>query len=99
MTSTQFSDPNNFIGGLRERTGISGVPDDPANVQEALVKADYLLQEAYNPFQETQLLDHEVNSAATGTFTVNTTNQTLYSNDIDVPQELNRSWGSSRSSH
>ncbi len=88
VVSNDFSDPNNFIGGLREVTGISGVPDTPANVQQALVKADYLLQEAYNPFQSTQLLDHSMGGGFSSTFTVNTTNPSILTNDIDIAAEV-----------
>ena len=88
VVSNDFSDPNNFIGGLREVTGISGIPDTPANVQQALVKADYLLQEAYNPFQSTQLLDRSTGGGVSSSFTVNTANASILTNDIDIAPEV-----------
>ena len=88
VASGQFSDPNNFIGGLREVTGLNpNPPDTPANVQQAFNKTDYLLQEAYNPYQSTQELDRSVGGGFTGTFTSNTTGYIL-SNDIDIPEEV-----------
>ena len=88
VTSSQFSDPNNFIGGLREVTGLNPNPrDNPTNVQQALVKADYLLQAAYNPYQSTQELDRSVGGGFSGTFSSNTTGYIL-SNDIDIPEEV-----------
>ena len=87
VVSNDFSDPDNYIGGLREVTGISGVPNTPANVQQALVKADYLLQEAYNPFQSTQLLDRSTGGGFSSAFSVNNATP-IYSNPIDIPDEL-----------
>ena len=83
----QFSDPNNFIGGLREVTGVSGVPDAPANVQQALVKTDYLLQAVYDPFRDTQLLDRSVGGGFSSTFSVNNATP-IYSNPVEIPEEL-----------
>ena len=83
----QYSDPNNFIGGLRDRTGESGIANDPANVRQALVKADYLLQNAYDPFRDTQLLDRSTGGGFSSSFSV--VNATpVYSNPVDIPQEL-----------
>ena len=87
VVSNDFSDPDNFIGGLREVTGVSGVPATPANVQQALVKTDYLLQEAYNPFQSTQLLDRSTGGSFSSAFSVNNATP-VYSNPVDIPEEL-----------
>ena len=87
VVSNDFSDPDNYIGGLREVTGISGVPNTPANVQQALVKTDYLLQEAFNPFQSTQLLDRSVGGGFSSAFSVNNATP-VYSNPVDIPEEL-----------
>ena len=91
VRSADFSDPNNFIGGLNENTGISGVPPTPMNVQQALVKTDYLLQAVYNPYQSTQLMDQDTAGVFTRDFTINTTSPPgtpTYSNPIDIPQEV-----------
>ena len=92
-----FYDPNNFIGGLRQETGVSDIPDTPTNVQQALVKTDYLLQEAYNPFQETQLLDRFTGTTYTDSFTVDSNSdqvgptrqyRALYSSPVDIAEEV-----------
>lgn len=89
IDATQFSDPSDFIGGLREPlpSGItqSGLVASPANVQQALVKIDYLLQLAYNPYQYTQNLDRLVASVITEDFTVVGTGDAI-SNAIDIPE-------------
>jgi len=87
VNSNQFSDPANFIGGLREDTGVSGIPVTPANVQQSLVKADYLLQDAFNPFQSTQLLDRSVGGSFSSSFTLNNTTP-IYSNPVIIPAEV-----------
>ena len=82
----QFSDPNNFIGGLRT-PNVIGAVDNPANVRQAFVKADQLLQGAYDPFRDTQLLDRSVGGGFSSSFSV--VNATpVYSNEVDIPQEL-----------
>jgi len=86
VDANQFSDPANFIGGLRMPiTGIT--PNDPVNVRQALIKADSLLQDAFDPFRDTQLLDRSVGGSFSSSFPV--INATpVYSNPVIIPQEL-----------
>ena len=87
VTTTGFSDPGNFAGGLRQVTGVAGIPDAPSNAQEAFVKTDYLLQQVFNPFEDTQLLDRSTAGGVVSTFSV--VNATpIYSNPVDIPAEL-----------
>ncbi len=81
-----MANPVDFIGGLREVTGVSGVPNTPANVQQLAAKADYLFQQAYNPYQRTQNLDRFVVDRTVDTFDVGSTS--ALSNAIDIPNEL-----------
>ena len=81
-----MANPVDFIGGLREVTGVSGVPNTPANVQQLAAKADYLFQQAYNPYQKTDNLDRFVVDRTVDTFDVGSTS--ALSNAIDIPNEL-----------
>ena len=93
VTNTQFSNPHNFGGGLRQivpqsiRNVVPGLVNDPTNVQQAFVKTDYMLQLAYNPFEYSQ--DLNVGSPTfSNDFTVNTSNPNQNSDDIDVPNAV-----------
>ena len=88
VASSDFYSANNFIGGLNENTGVSGIPITPTNVQQALVKTDYLLQAVSNPYQTTELLDRFTGSAYVNSWTINDSTTTDYSSEITVPQEL-----------
>ena len=89
VNNAQFADPSNFVGGLREPlpSGLTvpGLVAAPANAQQAFVKADYLLQLAYNPYQLTQNLDHLPGGVLSEDFTVVAAGNVI-SSDIDVPE-------------
>ena len=68
-------------------TGVSGIPDTPANVQDVVTKADYLLRLAYNPYQYTERLDRFDGSGVSGSFPLNSGAARL-SNPISIPAEL-----------
>ena len=86
-----FYDPNNFIGGIRGVTGAAPVGNyesNPNDIRSALQSVDHRLQEAYNPFQTTQLLDRSAGGSFTSSFSLNATNHTLHSSDVIIPREL-----------
>ena len=87
VPESAMSSPSDFIGGLREVTGVSGIPDTPANVQDVVTKADYLLRLAYNPYQYTERLDRFDGSGVSGSFPLNSGAARL-SNPISIPAEL-----------
>ena len=81
-----FADPNNFIGGVRGYSE-AGYESNPNDVRAALRVVDRRLEEAYNPFQSTQLLDHFTGGSFTTNFVVNSATEIL-SSDIDIPQAV-----------
>ena len=91
-----FADPNNFIGGIRipgnvaRLQGSGNYESNPDDVRSSLENIDFRLQEAYNPFQATQLLDRFVGGSPITTFTSNTANTEIYSDALDIPEELIR---------
>lgn len=87
VDAADFSDPLQFPGGLKANLGFTGVPVTPANVQEALDKADILFQLLDNPFIANQTLDRQVASVAHYDFPV-TSGSPVRTNPIDIPQEL-----------
>ena len=100
INNAQFANPNNFIGGLREPipTTVSqtNLVNDPANVQQAFVKTDYMLQLAYNPYQLVQNLDYFDTGAATvrDTFELSAMDTEVDSDRIDIPNEITELSGS-----
>lgn len=86
VDTTAFSDPSIFPGGMRE-PGLPGTEDTPANVQQALVKADVLFQDGYDPFRANQAVARLVASVSHDDFVINS-GTALRSEPIDIPQEL-----------
>ena len=78
--------PFDFLGGLREVTGLSGIPNTPANVEQLATKADYLLRQAYNPYQKTENLDRFIIDRVVDTFDVGSTS--ALSSAVTIPSEL-----------
>lgn len=87
VDAADFSDPLTFPGGLKANLGFTGVPVTPANVQEALDKADILFQLLDNPFIANQSLDRLVATVAHYDFPV-TSGSPVRTNPIDIPREL-----------
>ena len=81
-----FADPNNFIGGMRGYSE-SGYETNPNDVRAALRVTDRRLEEAYNPYQYTQLLDHFTGGSFSSSFIINSATEIL-SSDIDIPQAV-----------
>lgn len=94
IQQNQISSSDNFIGGLNEPlpSGVTapGLVNTPANAQQAFVKTDYMLQQAYNPFQLTQNLDHLPGGTVSESFTLSATTGSVTSSLIDVPDEITR---------
>ena len=87
VPESAMSSPSDEVGGLRDVTGVSGIPDTPANVQDVVTKADYLLRLAYNPYQYTERLDRFDGAAVSGSFPL-TSGAARLSNPISIPAEL-----------
>ena len=81
-----MASPFDFLGGLREVTGVSGIPNTPANVEQLATKADYLLRQAYNPYQKTENLDRFIIDRVVDTFDVGSTS--ALSSAVTIPSEL-----------
>lgn len=94
VDNAEFSSPDNFIGGIRQPlpSGVAttDLVNNPANAQEAFVKTDYLLQNAYNPYQLTQKLDWNNNGVISESFNLSASTAIINSSRIDVPDEILR---------
>lgn len=87
VDADDFRPPTEFIGGLRHVTGVSGIADAPANVEQALIKTDFLLSNVFNPYEGLQVLNHEIGGTTSDSFLVNSATL-LYSNPVTIPAAL-----------
>ena len=85
VDSTEFDDPETSPGGLRDT--VPGTAASPANVQQALVKTDAILQRQDNPFIGNANVQHMPATFVRDDFVVNT-NAEVRSDPITIPQEL-----------
>ena len=92
IVTANFSNPNNFPGGIRdaipEGGTAPGLTNSPTDVQDALNNIDYILTRQNNPYIYNQVLDLPLPGGIQEAFTVNASNTSRLSNPIDLPHAL-----------